>query len=447
MTILIYGVIPCLSSVFLLISMFYGAYRIRGKALALPAVLGPPAARRARIIRLLAATGYIVLCVVFSVLHNTYINLLFMVLFPFVAGWIFGTSKKYFASYFILSATVFMTDAAVIIAVQYLWMMGILYLNSQELAYCLLVAVSRMTEFMVILLVVMAARKRAGGQIMPRQVVLSVFLPLFSLFNMYSILYLAQIYFTTVTVVLIVVNLLLLVGLNIYFCVLTDIMGENRRLESERNLYRRQALMQFEYYEREEEKYEESRKLIHDIRNHIQAMEELYCREGAEDAAKYAGNIHRMLNCFQQKYYTSEKLLNIILNDKVRLMERAGIREDIKVGELALDFMRDTDVTALFANLLDNAIEAASGCRDGYIRLRVDMMRQFLSIVMENSCEQEPVREGEGFRSRKKEHKGVGIISIRRTVEQYGGDVRFEWIGGVFVTKAVLVCTAGEEDG
>ncbi|MDE6063804.1 MAG: GHKL domain-containing protein, partial [Lachnospiraceae bacterium] len=146
------------------------------------------------------------------------------------------------------------------------------------------------------------------------------------------------------------------------------------------------------YYAREEEKYEESRKLIHDIRNHILAMEELYDSEKAEAAAHYAGDIHQMLNNLGQKYYTSEKLLNIILNDKVRQMQRAGIREDIKVGELSLDFMRDMDITALFANLLDNAIAAAAESREGFVKLRINNVRQFVSITLENSSDREPVK-------------------------------------------------------
>ena len=113
---------------------------------------------------------------------------------------------------------------------------------------------------------------------------------------------------------------------------------------------------------------------------------------------------------------------------------------------MSLDFMRDTDVTTLFANLLDNAVAAAAESQDGYIRLRVNMVRQFISIVMENSCDREPVKEGEGFRSRKSGHCGMGIANIRRTVEQYGGDVQFEWKEGVFVTKVVLVCAVQGPD-
>ncbi len=428
--VVIYGVLPLVGSIFLLGSMFYGAYRIAAHSGMVRGVN----------IRWGVVAAFILFSVAISILGNTWLNLISILLFPFAAGWAFRTARTFLVPYFILAVSVFLTDVVSVTVYQMLWAWGILYLNSAELAYMLLVAVTRMMEFMVILLITMAAGKKAGRHITLRQVVLSVFLPMFSMFNMYYTLYMMQIYMVLDVVVLFVVNLILLIGLNLYFCVLIDIMGENHRLENERNLYRQQAVMQYRYYEREEEKYEESRKLIHDIRNHIQAMEALYRNAGAEDASQYAGNIHKMLNRFQQKYYTSDKLLNIILNDKAAHMQRVGIREDIKVGELSLEFMRDTDVTALFANLLDNAIAAAAGSGDSYIRLRVNMVRQFLSIVMENSCEQEPVKEGEGFRSRKSNHEGMGIANIRRTVDQYGGDVQFEWKEGVFITKAVVVC-------
>lgn len=438
MVFIIYGILPFLSSIFMMGAMFYGAYRIAGA--------GQSGLRKVNKFHWIVAGIYVIASVLLSVLGSTWVNLASILLFPFVAGWVLGTSGTFFVPYFILAVAVFMTDAGVVIGYQLLWVCGILYLNSPELAYILLVTVSRMLEFMVILLVVMIAEKKAGRHITARQVVLSILLPMFSIFNMYCTLYMMQIYMRTETIVLFMVNLFLLIGLNIYFCVLIDIMGENRRLENERNLYRQQAMMQYQYYEREEEKFEESRKMIHDIRNHIQAMEALYSSVGADEALQYAGDIHEMLNRFQQKYYTSEKLLNIILNDKAACMQRAGIREDMKVGELSLDFMRDTDVTTLFGNLLDNAVAAASEGQGGYIRLRVNRVRQFLSIVMENSCDREPVKEGKGFRSRKSGHCGLGIANIRRTVEQYGGDVQFEWKEGVFFTKVVLVCAAQEMD-
>lgn len=427
---MLYFFLPLTGSIFLVGSMFYGAYRIAGR----PGVSGFSWGVMA--VHTLLAVG-------FSFLGNTWINLFFSCLFPFAAGLAFRTARRCLASDFILASAVFLTDVVVLMVYEMLWASGLLFLNSSQLAYILLLAASRMAEFMVILLVAAAVGKRAGRQVTVRGMVWSVLLPMFSLFNMYCMVYLMQIYFTKTMMFLFIVNLLFLIGLNVYFCVLIDIMDENRRLENEKNLYRQQAAMQVRYYEREEEKYEESRKMIHDIRNHILTMEELYNAQGAEDAARYAGDIHKMLNRFQHKYYTSERLLNILLNDKVRQMHRAGIREDVRVGEISLEFMRDVDVTALFSNLLDNAISAAAQSSGGYIRLRVSMVRQFLSITMENSCDREPIRNAEEFVSRR-EGGGLGLRIIRQTVEKYGGDVQFEWKGGVFFARAMLAAESND---
>ncbi len=439
-------------------------------------------------------SAYILVCVAFSSLGNTWVNLFFQFLFPLVAWRAYGTPKIYCLYYLILSVAVWLTDVAAVLTYQVLVAEGALYLNAPQLQYILLVAATRMAEFMVILLVSMAVGRRAGRHITVRQVALSVLLPLYSVFNMYCMLYLVQIFPTKEMLVLLGINLLLLIGLNIYFCVLVDVMSENHRLENERNLYRAQARMQHQYYEREEEKYEASRKLIHDIRNHIQAMEALYAREHAggviggnagreasgaaegvtcgdvpyaaggsacgdafgdarsavcEDshgaahiAEKYAGDIHRMLNSFQQRYYTSEKLLNIILNDKAKIMQRLNVMEDMKVGELSLDFMREMDVTALFANLLDNAVAAAAESREKYVRLRVNRVRQFLSVTLENSCDTAPVKAGSTFRSRQAGHQGLGLKIIRQTVEQYGGDMQMDWKDGVFTVRVMLTAEA-----
>lgn len=467
MEILIYVVFPCVGSVFLLGGMFYAAYRMSGRT-GMSGQEGMPRREGAvegkampwwknlprRALGIIPA--YILVCVALSSLGNTWVNLATLFLFPLIACWAYGTPGIYCLYYLILSVAVWLTDIAGVLALQMLLARGILYLNSPGLQYILMVTGTRMAEFMVMLLAAMAAGRKAGRHITVRQVILSVLLPLYSIFNMYCMLYMAQIFPTGEMLLLLGLNLVLLIGLNIYFCVLVDVMSENHRLENECNLYRAQARMQHQYYEQEEEKYEASRKLIHDIRNHIQAMEALYAREHAGDAAggdahgdahgaeKYAGDIHRMLNSFQQKYYTSEKLLNIILNDKSRMMQRLGVREDIKVGELNLDFMKGMDVTALFANLLDNAVAAAAESRERYVRLRVNRVRQFLSVTLENSCDTAPVKAGNTFRSRQAGHQGLGLKIIRQTVDQYGGDVQMDWKDGVFHVKVML---AADERG
>ena len=162
---MIYGILPCLGSVFLLGAMFYGAYRI--------ADAGMHGLRKVNIFHWSAAVIYVIASVLLSMLGNTWVNLCSVLCFPFVAGWVFGTSRTFLVPDLILAAAVFMTDTVVTVGYQILWMMGVLYLNSQELAYVLLVIVSRMLEFMVILLVAMIAARKGGRRITIRQAVLS----------------------------------------------------------------------------------------------------------------------------------------------------------------------------------------------------------------------------------------------------------------------------------
>ncbi len=426
MEIIAYIIIPIIGSLFMEGCIFYGMYQMGGTE------------EDKRKIAWWVIIVYAILSVLISLLGSGILNLCFLGLAPFLAKRIFNTKKSYLVYYFILIAAVFITDGLVIISFQTLMVLGSSLFNSMMLNQILIVVCNRMIEFMVIQVIVFLVRRQSGLYITGRQMLISFFLPLFSLFNMYSLLYFCQIYFTDNMLLLFLANLIFLICLNIYFVILVNTMSRNNHLENEKNLYRQQAQMQFQYYEREEAKYNESRKLIHDIRNHIQIMEELYKNNSPHDAIEYAGEVHQMLNKFNHNYYTSDKLLNIILNDKAQLMHNFNIKEDIKVSDLSLDFMRDLDITALFTNLLDNCIEAAKESEKPVIKLRVSMVHQFLSISAENSCDREPIKSNAGLRSRKAGHEGLGMKNIKEIVGKFGGDMNYEWKDGIFYTNIML---------
>lgn len=341
-----------------------------------------------------------------------------------VLAWrMFGTPKNYILYYVLFTAAVFVLDGVLTVLYEYAILTGLLSFNSQELAYTMLVVWVRMMEYMGIRVIAALFRRclyhneldeaRFSG----KQIAVSLALPIFSLCNMYALCFYMQFYIVPFSYILLCVNLILLVGLNIYFGVLLDVVARNQRLENERNLYRQQTLLQQEYYRQQEEKYEESRKLVHDMRNHVLAMEELYRKAEAKEALHYAEDIHRMLNDLGQKYYTSHRLLNLILNEKGSHMRHKGIREDIRIGEISLETLKDVDATTLFGNLLDNAIAAAEGTKESYIRLRVSNVHDFLLLRMENSCEQEPKCVAGEFCSQKP-GGGIGLKNVRHVVEQ-----------------------------
>ena len=93
-----------------------------------------------------------------------------------------------------------------------------------------------------------------------------------------------------------------------------------------------------------------------------------------EKNSSYFQDVHGMLNSLGMKFYTSNRILNIVLNDKLKRLDPEQV--ECNLGEAALDFLADADVTTIFANLLDNALEAGEGkegfwLKSGEIKYRI----------------------------------------------------------------------------
>lgn len=260
-----------------------------------------------------------------------------------------------------------------------------------------------------------------------------IFLPLFSFLNIMIMLTLTQYVMYPILTVLIVINIIFILFLNVYLTYLFHTISQNNDLKNEIALYEQKADLQYEYYNNLEKKYESSRKVIHDMKNHLQSMEQLYDMEEHQRGKKYSDDIMGLLNSFSQDYYTTNSVLNIVINDKVELGKTYGIDITCKLNDVSLDFMREIDVTTIFANLLDNAIEAAKEITDNpYIILKANKVREFIVISIINSSKDKAVQKGDKLLSRKKNHEGLGLGNVKMALEKYEGHMRIDEDEDVF---------------
>lgn len=269
------------------------------------------------------------------------------------------------------------------------------------------VSVLLLTKMLVFLV------RRGEKQEVPRKKYWGIFLlPIFSLLFLYSLVSMGDVYIQFYGTSLIIINAAALIFLNIYIIYLFYNVGKAVKLQKDLELLKQKSDMQFRYYEELEEKYRSSRKLIHDMRNHLHVIEELYGSEEKE-AKSYVQDLHQMLNAMGQKYYTDNRMLNIILNDKVKRAEKEGVSMDVKIGTIDLQFMRDIDITTIFANLLDNAIEAAASAEGKkWMEIRAEKFHDFHIIKMTNI---------KGVGKKKKGHMGIGLENVRNALENYEG--------------------------
>lgn len=292
---------------------------------------------------------------------------------------------------------------------------------------------------------------KTSGNLAPFQLLQYAVLPVCSLFFIGTLMSFAEIYVSPTGFWLILFNAVLLIGLNLYVSVLFQSIMKNHELENELSLSRQQADMQFRYYTELERKYRDSRKIVHDIRNHMLALQELYSRQSGE-TEQYVADLHQLLNSLGQTYYCTNQVLNIILNDKAGRAADADIAFDCRIGEVNLDFLKQFDLTTIFANLLDNALEAAqTGPQPAKISLRMEQVNEFLILNLSNtSREPLPCSSGSkpGFsnwRSRKYNHEGIGMENVRQALSRYEGTLKNDYQDGIVTVSAVIPIPANTQ--
>ena len=109
------------------------------------------------------------------------------------------------------------------------------------------------------------------------------------------------------------------------------------------------------------------------------------------------------------------------------LDKHISFHADIRSG--IIDFIADADITSLFCNLLDNAIEAAEHISDSFIEVSAYRREKtpFVVITVVNSSRKNPFDEQSGILNTTKANKhkhGFGIKSIRKIVAKYHGNMQ-----------------------
>ncbi|MDC7291862.1 GHKL domain-containing protein [Blautia schinkii] len=152
------------------------------------------------------------------------------------------------------------------------------------------------------------------------------------------------------------------------------------------------------------------------------------------------------LSEYKEKYLFHDKppvcdvlSLNMLFQYYQREADELGISLTINSVAFAQCPILVTDLTILFGNLLENAIE---GCdkltaKDKYIHLKILRKPGRLSFLCENPIE-ENLMLTNGKINSTKEDGGIGLSSIQGIVEKYDGQLKIDTTGQLFRIYAFL---------
>ena len=232
---------------------------------------------------------------------------------------------------------------------------------------------------------------------------------------------------------IIVLSALLLLGISLLVFGLNQYNQKKYAEYTETLLLLQKEADTTKYYEMLLSQHDNQSILIHDIKKHLQSIDLLNDQHDHEKISAYIKQLLLSSDLKETVRLCDHALLNAILcRYKTKCLSlQISFLADIRSG--AADFMADNDITSLFCNLLDNAVEACTNIPEAFIEMTARKREHtpFVVITIVNSCRRNPFSEGDALKNRmpftnkpdKRKH-GFGIKSIRKVVSKYHGDIQ-----------------------
>jgi len=196
-----------------------------------------------------------------------------------------------------------------------------------------------------------------------------------------------------------------------------------RESEQKVCLMQQQENLQLHMYQELRKKYNTTCEIAHDINRHIFSLKSLIALNPNEQAESYLSDLTRETDRLRPVIRNQNPMLEIILNTISDRCEKENIVLEMNVEDFSMKFMSDIDITTIFSNLFDNAIEACLEISKSQRKINVTLRLQMglIALRITNSCKDSEENEFQFHRSTKANHSGIGLSNVKKSVEKYNG--------------------------
>lgn len=188
---------------------------------------------------------------------------------------------------------------------------------------------------------------------------------------------------------------------------------------------------------------EMQKELVHNAKHHLLLIRKYAIENDVKSILQMTTQLSEEIRENDKMIFTTNSVLNTILNEKYTEAIKYGIKAEFYVEPgVLLDCIPPVDLISMLGNLLDNAIRAAKSCTDEkFIKVYVYMqdVSGFCVVKVINGYSDMLLYEEQKLKSTKKKDgiHGIGIQSVSRLAEKYGGTLECTPKGKIF--EAVLI--------
>ena len=230
--------------------------------------------------------------------------------------------------------------------------------------------------------------------------------------------------------------------LDICVMVILNRISVARESEQRLRLMHQQEKLQHQMYQELQKKYTETCEIAHDINRHVSSLKALIeINSNSNKVQKYLSELTEESNRLYPAIKNQNPMLEIILNTTMAKCLSNNIEFSMCVEDFEMSFISDMDITTIFSNLLDNAIEACKEIAKSRRKIRIIMRAQMGLIVIKvtNPCVDVNLSDIKFGRSTKKNHSGIGLSNVRKAVEKYEGIMNVKKENNIFCVSITFV--------
>lgn len=178
----------------------------------------------------------------------------------------------------------------------------------------------------------------------------------------------------------------------------------------------------------------------HDIKYQIMRM-------GNVVDPSYINELESVVNIYDSMQKTGNDAFDTIITDRKFYCNSNKIQLTVVCEGDVLSFISPADIYSVFGNLLDNATEYVLKLQEEkrIIKINVARNNSFIKICVENYCEMDDESYDESLPETTKDNSlfhGFGMLSVKRTVEKYGGDMSVSCKDNTFAVNILIPCAA-----
>lgn len=367
-----------------------------------------------------------------SFFNSWSINIAAFAIMNFIFIFLMYQEKWYSAAFHALFTTIVMGLSELFSYNTILRFVSDFFSHGTHLRNLIILAFFSKTIYFLILFFISHLLSTKNEKSMPRNKssLLFTILPIASLFIMITLFAVCKVaVFPSLTDTMISISAILLLISNLLIFVIDNYNQKKDLAFTELQLQLQKEQDATEYYKLLLQQNENQNILIHDIKKHINVISVLNDKNEPKKIAEYINLLIQSPALKENTHLCDREILDAILCRYQSKCRKENVTFHTDIRSNTTEFVSDTDMTSLFCNLLDNALESAAAIPEAFIDLSVSHRENtpYTVLIMTNSCGCNPFcPHGEHLPTKKpdKSRHGYGMKSVCRIVEKYHGEIQ-----------------------